>query len=84
MIAHFAAIEADFQREYRINLAAEVWLMSWRRFAVLLRDLSPESMWKRIAASKIRPGVVRLEDPQEIEDFFSALATKRKPKEPTS
>jgi hypothetical protein len=78
VIAHFAALEADFQREYRINLAAEVWLMSWRRFANLLRDLSPESTWKRIAAAKIKPGVRRLEDPQEIEDFVSSLATKKR------
>lgn len=77
MIAHFAALEADFQREYRINLAADVWFMSWRRFTNLLRDLSPESTWKRIAAAKIRPGVVRLEDPQAIEDFMTSLVTKR-------
>lgn len=80
MIAYWSVIEADFQREYRIDLAADVWWMPWRRFTTLLRDLSPESMWKRIARSKIRPGVIRLEDPQEIEDFVSSLVTKRKPK----
>lgn len=79
MIANFGLIEADFQREYQIDLAREVWWMSWRRFTVLLRDLSPEAGWKRLGASKIKPGVVRLEDPREIEDFFSSLATKKKP-----
>lgn len=77
MITHFAAIEADFQREYRINLATDVWWMSWRRFTVLLRDLSPESIWKRIAAAKVRPGVRRLEDPDEIEMFVASLGTKK-------
>ncbi len=78
MIANFGLIEADFQREYRINLAADVWQMSWRRFTVLLRDLSPESGWKRLGTSKLKPGVVRLEDPQAIEDFVSGLATKKR------
>ena len=37
-------IEADFQREYQINLISEYETMSWRRFLVLLRGLGPNSV----------------------------------------
>lgn len=36
-------IEADFQREYNINLAVELPNLSWRRFVVLLKNLSVDS-----------------------------------------
>lgn len=39
----WSIIEADFQREYGINLIAACNDMSWRRFLILLRGLSAES-----------------------------------------
>lgn len=38
-------LEADFQREYGINLEQELWHMSWRRFLVLLNNLSGDSVY---------------------------------------
>ena len=35
------AVEADFQRDYGINLMEQIDFMSWRRFTVLFRNLSP-------------------------------------------
>lgn len=36
-------MEADFQREYGINLVTGIRGMTWRRFSTLLRGLGPES-----------------------------------------
>lgn len=36
-------MEADFQREYRIDLGAEIGAMTWRRFTVLIGGLSAQS-----------------------------------------
>lgn len=35
------AVEADFQRDYGIDLMEQIDLMSWRRFVALFRNLSP-------------------------------------------
>lgn len=40
----WAFVEADFLREYSIDLAADLPGMSWRRFQVLLRALSSQSV----------------------------------------
>ena len=34
-------MEADFQRDYGMDLGEEIPRMSWRRFLVLCRNLSP-------------------------------------------
>lgn len=77
MITHFAVLEADFQREYRIDLVREVWTMTWRRFVVLLNGLSLGSTWKLIGRAEHRgnnrEGVRRLSDPDEIEAYFSGI-----------
>ena len=38
-------VEADFQREYGIDLSKEIDNMSWRRFVVLLQNLSTNSIY---------------------------------------
>lgn len=59
MIRHFDVIEADFQREYRIDLGVDVWWMPWRRFVVLLRGLSPTSGWYSLGkVDKDKPKVI--------------------------
>jgi hypothetical protein len=45
ILEHWSLIEADFQREYGINLATEIGAMSWRRFSALLRGLSRDSVF---------------------------------------
>lgn len=35
------AVEADFQRDYGIDLARQLDTMSWRRFKVLVANLNP-------------------------------------------
>ena len=37
-------MEADFQREYGINLVEALPTMNWRRFSVLWRGLGPNSV----------------------------------------
>lgn len=43
MLAIWAAIEADFQRDYGLDLPRELPRMSWRRFKTLLAGLGPDS-----------------------------------------
>lgn len=43
MIANWAWVESDFLREYDIDLSVEIETISWRKFMVLLRCLSPHS-----------------------------------------
>jgi len=45
IIDNWAYIEADFQREYGIDLVKLLPEMSWRRFFVLLQGLSPNSVF---------------------------------------
>ncbi len=35
------AVEADFLRDYGIDLVEQIDVMSWRRFSILFRNLSP-------------------------------------------
>ena len=41
MLAVWGYIEADFRRDYQINLVQSLPLMSWREFNVLLNGLNP-------------------------------------------
>ena len=43
ILENWDAIEADFQREYGIDLSQEMDQMTHRRFIVLLHNLGPES-----------------------------------------
>jgi len=46
-------IEADFQREYDLDILAEIKSgMSWRRFLVLLGNLGPQSVLVNISQQK--------------------------------
>jgi hypothetical protein len=45
-------VESDFLREYNLDLSEALPRMSWRRFLVLLRGLSPQSA--TVAASSSR------------------------------
>lgn len=43
VVESWASVEADFLREYNIDLVRDLDNMSWRRFQILLRGLSPNS-----------------------------------------
>lgn len=45
MIEDWGYIEADFQREYGIDLVADLSKMSWRKFLVLMRGLSKDAVF---------------------------------------
>ena len=45
ILKDWAILEADFQREYGINLETDLWDMSWRRFVLLLNNLSGDSVY---------------------------------------
>lgn len=41
MLSMWDAVEADFQRDYGIDLTRQLDSMSWRRFKVLVSNLNP-------------------------------------------
>jgi hypothetical protein len=78
---HF--VEADFQREYGIDLRVELDAMTWRRFTVLVRSLSPVSATAVYLSSRAfyeRPDVREISDKQQVEDglakFFGRPSVK--------
>jgi hypothetical protein len=66
-------VEADFMREYRIDLAVDLARLSWRRFIVLLRGLSPASATVAAHAAGRYIGKSR-EQVREINDRAAAQA----------
>ena len=62
MLTHGNCIEADFQREYAIDLSMSV--ISWRRFVALLGALSADSVFNNVLHNqqKNKP----IEDPDAI------------------
>lgn len=64
-------MEADFARDYGIDLTERLEKMSWRRFSVLLRNLSP---YGAVAArvTSLRDGAAA-DDRQQAAAFFEDL-----------
>jgi hypothetical protein len=52
MLELWPCIEADFQREYRLDLLTALPILSWRRFLALLSGLTASSAF--ITALKVR------------------------------
>lgn len=52
IIEGWALIEADFQREYGIDLSESLSRISWRRFTILLQGLSRESVFIIVSNSE--------------------------------
>lgn len=63
LLEHWAIVEADMQREYSISLEESISTMSWRRFKVLLKGLSQNSLWVIISQNTKKV----IEDPIEAE-----------------
>jgi hypothetical protein len=55
IIENWTYIEADFIREYGIDLMESLPGMSWRRFSILLKGLGPNSTFVLVNASKDKP-----------------------------
>ncbi len=62
-------IEADFQREYGMDLVAELPKLSWRKFLVLLRGFSPNSVFviTNSSSDTDKGGKKMITDPKEAE-----------------
>lgn len=67
IIEKWALIEADFQREYGINLVEELDVLSWRRFLVLLGGLGMNSTLINVISQAKRHSEEVIEDPQAAE-----------------
>jgi hypothetical protein len=70
VLTHWAAVEADFTREYGIDLAdpAVLFGMSWRRFSTLLTGLSPKALFRVVADDDLRT----INDPEAAERAVAA------------
>ena len=63
-INDWAVLEADFQREYAIDLTTAS--LTWRRFVILANGLSPDSIWVMTYKGR-NEGTVAIEDPEAAE-----------------
>lgn len=74
-------MEADFQRDYGINLMEHIDTMSWRRFVTLYSNLSSYGATAAKAdelrkAMKNEPDEER--DEEDAAEFFGAMMSTRK------
>lgn len=67
-------IEADFQREYNIDLSESLSRISWRRFTTLLQGLSRNSVYIIVNQNMERQYDNVMED-DEAMALMNALAT---------
>lgn len=65
ILKEWALIEADFQREYRIDLCSQLHSLSWRKFLVLLNGLSVNSTLSFVVHKSKKPSVIK--DPRKAE-----------------
>lgn len=77
MLHIWDAVEADFLRDYRIVLMEQFDHMSWRRFLVLLNNLSPNgAVAVRIRAENEKSKVTDEQaDEQAANAFFSSIVS---------
>ena len=77
MLDVWDAIEADFLRDYQIDLRVQLDNMSWRRFTVLLNNLNPDgAVSSRIRMLKEKPNLDNNtddEDKRAADQFFSSI-----------
>ena len=71
------SIEADFLRDYQIDLLLMLDILTWRRFLVLLNNLSPNgavAVQIRAAGEKVEETTPE-EDEQAAEKFFTSVVS---------
>jgi hypothetical protein len=72
LLENWAIIEADFQREYRLDLTQELPGMTWRRFMVLVNGLGPHSAWVTLQVHKKQQPVL-ITDQEAAERHMESL-----------
>jgi len=77
MLQIWDAVEADFLRDYRITLMEHIDTMTWRRFLVLLNNLSPNgAVAVRIRAENDKENTTDEQtDEQAANAFFSSIVS---------
>ena len=77
MLHIWDAVEADFERDYSINLMEHIDKMSWRRFLVLLNNLNPHGAVAAMIQSMNNTDNIEerteAEEEKAASDFFSSL-----------
>ena len=78
-------VEADFLREYAIDLSREIDAITWRRFSILAKGLSPHSATITALQSRQEFGsrgekVNFVKTPKAAQDAFVAAFGHLKPK----
>lgn len=68
MLKKWTYIEADFQREYGINLQLEFFSISFRRFRALVRGFSKDSVFVLYLSSLTRPEAIK-QKPASISEY---------------
>lgn len=78
MIEDWSFVEADFLREYGLDLSTDLAGMTWRRFLVLLRGLSPNAATVTALHSRVQFGrssekVNEVSTPEQAQSVFETL-----------
>lgn len=78
MLRLWDAVEADFYRDYRIDLTVQLDQMTWRRFQALLNNLNPDgAVAARIRYLKDHPDTDGAEDEESdktaADRFFARM-----------
>ena len=78
MLRLWDAVEADFYRDYRIDLVTQLEHMTWRRFQTLLNNLNPDgAVAARVRYLKDHPDADGAEDDDDdktaADRFFASM-----------
>lgn len=77
MLHIWSAVEADFERDYGINLMEQIDTMSWRRFLVLLNNLNPHGAVAAVIQSQTDTDNIEnrteAEEEKAASDFFTSM-----------
>lgn len=74
MLHLWGAIEADFLRDYRIDLLEQLDYMTWRKFLVLLNNLSPNgAVAVQIRSENEKPEPDEQADEVAANAFFTSV-----------
>lgn len=76
MIDIWDSIEADFQRDYGIDLSIELEKMTWRRFETLLHNISPYgAVSMRLEEAGKKEKLKQEDEKLQADGFFRSIAS---------
>ncbi len=77
MLLIWDAIEADFLRDYRIDLIEQLDHMTWRHFLALLNNLSPQGAVAVRIRAELESGEhnTAMDDEAAANAFFASVAS---------